>query len=307
MLDVFLNSVLPVFAVVAVGFAFGRGGVFDTAAAAAINRFVFYIALPVLIFRLLSDAPFERFAWELLLAYLIAEIALYVAGYLVARMVFRRPQLESLLLGMAAAFGNHVFFVLPIAQQMQGETAVLPIAAIIAMDATVLYAATVLILDLTSDAAKGASVLRLFRVWARNPQIIAIVAGVVANLAGLQTSDGLEFFLRLVGDAAVPCALFALGVILMSQSDPSHAVLPIAIAGLKLIVMPVVAWVLIVPVFAVGAEWAGPALMVAAGPAGAMPFVLALQYKVPVAAIARTILYSTLGSLVTVTAMSQLG
>ena len=47
------------------------------------------------------------------------------------------------------------------------------------------------------------------------------------------------------------------------------------------------------------------ALLVAAGPAGAMPFVLAVQYKVPVAAIARAILYSTLGSLVTVTVASQ--
>jgi hypothetical protein len=48
-------------------------------------------------------------------------------------------------------------------------------------------------------------------------------------------------------------------------------------------------------------------MLVAAGPTGAMPFILALQYQVPVATIARTILISTLGSLVTVTLMTQLG
>lgn len=48
-------------------------------------------------------------------------------------------------------------------------------------------------------------------------------------------------------------------------------------------------------------------MLVAAGPTGAMPFVLALQYQVPVAAIARTILISTLGSLVMVTLITQIG
>ncbi|MDJ0950153.1 MAG: AEC family transporter [Alphaproteobacteria bacterium] len=307
MLHAFLNSVLPVFAVVGVGFALGRRGLFDTTAAAAVNRFVFYIALPVLLFRLLSDVPFDRFEWALILAYLLSEIALYAAGYLVARIGFRRPQLESLLLGMAAAFANHVFFVLPIARQIFGETAALPIVAIVSLDAIVLYAGTVLILDVTSDAARGASVLRVLRLCGRNPQIIAIVAGVAANLLGARLVGGFEFFARFVGETAAPCALFALGVILISQKDEGQALLPIAISALKLIVMPVVAWLLIVAAFGVRAEWAGPALLVAAGPAGAMPFVLALQYKVPVAAIARTILISTVGSLLTVTVMSQYG
>ena len=66
------------------------------------------------------------------------------------------------------------------------------------------------------------------------------------------------------------------------------------------------AWLLIFAVFDVSPQWSSPAMLVAAGPAGAMPFVLALQYDVPVAAIARTILISTVGSLVTVTAITQL-
>jgi len=52
MIDVFFNAVLPVFAVVAVGFAFGRAGLFDFQAALIINRFVFFAALPLLLFRL---------------------------------------------------------------------------------------------------------------------------------------------------------------------------------------------------------------------------------------------------------------
>ncbi len=305
MLNAFLNSVLPVFAVVAAGFAFGRGGLFDAASAAAINRFVFYIALPTLLFRVLGTAPFGGFEWSLILAYLLNELILYAVGYVVARFGFRRPRMESLLLGMAAAFANHVFFVLPIARQMFGEAAALPIVAIIAVDSIVIYGGTVLILETARHTAFGTSPLGLLRLYARNPQIIAMVVGIAVNLVGVPLGGGFDFFMRFVGETTAPCALFALGVILVAQKDDGSAWVPLTIAGLKLFAMPLVAWLLVVQTFHVSADWASPALLVAAGPAGAMPFVLAVQYHVPVAAIVRAILYSTLGSLVTVTVVSQ--
>ena len=303
MLSTFFNHVLPVFAIVAIGFAAGWTKLFDTTAATALNRFVFYIALPALLFRLISAAPVDRFEWELLLAYLIAEIAAYAVGFAIARFGFRRPRVESLLLGMSAAYVNHVFLVLPIARQLFGDVAALPIVAIITIDSIVVLAGTVLILDGTSGQAKGVSVRRQFLLVARNPQIIGITAGVVANLAAVDLTGGVDFFLRFLGETAAPCALFALGVILISQKDEVHALLPIAMSGLKLIAMPAAAWVLIAATFHVSPEWADPAMLVAAGPAGMMPFVLAVQYDVPVAAIARTILISTLASLLTLSAI----
>jgi predicted permease len=307
MVDVFLNAVLPIFAVVAVGFAFGRGGVFDFSAAVALNRFVFYIALPVLLFRLIATAPFERFEWFLILAFLLAELALYVAGYLIARFGFGRSQTESLLLGMSAAFANQVFFILPIARQLYGEVGAFPVVAVSTLDVFVLFAGTMIILDATREKAQGNLAVRLSRLFARNPPMIGIAAGVVANIVDLPVTGGLGFFAQFIGETAAPVSLFALGLILMAQKDTSSLRVPLAISGLKLVAMPLIAWVLIYIVFPVSPEWSNPAMLVAAGPTGAMPFVLALQYQVPVAAIARTILISTLGSLVTVTLMTQLG
>ncbi len=60
------------------------------------------VALPVLLFRLIATAPFERFEWFLVLAFLLAEFALYAAGYSIARFGFGRSRTESLLLGMSA-------------------------------------------------------------------------------------------------------------------------------------------------------------------------------------------------------------
>jgi predicted permease len=307
MIDVFLNAVLPVFAVVAVGYAFGRGGLFDFSAALALNRFVFYIALPVLLFRLIATAPFERFEWFLVLAYGIAEFALYGIGYLIARFGFGRSRSESLLLGMSAAFANQVFFVLPIARQLYGDTGALPVVAISTLDVVVLFVGTILILDVTSEKAKGLSVFRLLSQFSRNPLIITVIVGVLANLIDLPVVGGFDLFTRFVGETAAPCSLFALGLILMAQKDGAGLRIPMVMSGLKLAAMPLVTWILVFVVFDISPEWSNPAMLVAAGPTGAMPFVLALQYQVPVAAIARTILISTLGSLVTVTLMSQIG
>lgn len=140
----------------------------------------------------------------------------------------------------------------------------------------------------------------------RNPPIIGISVGVIASLVGLPLGKGLDFFAQFVGETAAPCSLFALGLILALWRDGESIAVPITISGLKLLGMPVVAWVLVSSVFHVSPEWSNPAMLVAAGPAGAMPFVLALQYQIPAAAIARTILISTLGSLVTVTAVTQI-
>ena len=305
MIDVFFDAVLPVFAVVAVGFAFGRGGLFDFPAALALNRFVFYVALPLLLFRLIATSPFERFEWLLVLGFLLAELIVYALGFVVARYIFGRSWSESLLLGMSVAFANQVFFVLPIARQLYGDAGAVPVVAVSTFDVVVLLVGTIIILDANREQTRSVSPSQLVRLFARNPPIIGISAGVIASLVGLPVTNGLDFFARFVGETAAPCSLFALGLIFAVQRDEGSIAVPVAMSGLKLLGMPIVAWVLVSAVFQVSPEWSKPAMLVAAGPAGAMPFVLALQYEIPVAAIARTILISTLGSLVTVTVMTQ--
>ena len=305
MIDVFFDAVLPVFAVVAVGFAFGRGGLFDFPAALALNRFVFYVALPLLLFRLIATSPFERFEWLLVLGFLLAELIVYALGFVVARYIFGRSWSESLLLGMSVAFANQVFFVLPIARQLYGDAGAVPVVAVSTFDVVVLLVGTIIILDANREQTRSVSPSQLVRLFARNPPIIGISAGVIASLVGLPVTNGLDFFARFVGETAAPCSLFALGLIFAVQRDEESIAVPVAMSGLKLLGMPIVAWVLVSGVFQVSPEWSTPAMLVAAGPAGAMPFVLALQYEIPVPAIARTILISTLGSLVTVTVMTQ--
>jgi predicted permease len=209
---------------------------------------------------------------------------------------------------MSAPFANQVFFVLPIVRQLYGDAGAIPVVAVSTFDVVVLLAGTIIILDVSREQTRRVSLSRIARLFTRNPPIIGISAGAIASIVGLPVMDvkGLDFFARFVGETAAPCSLFALGLILSQQRDEENFSVPVTLSGLKLLGMPIVAWVLISAVFQVSPQWSNPVMLVAAGPTGAMPFVLALQYKIPVAAIARTILISTLGSLATVTAITQI-
>jgi hypothetical protein len=301
-LQTFLNPVLPVFAILGFGAAFAWRGLFDAAAAAVLNRFVFFVGVPALLLSLLSRVDVAHFDWRLLAAYFASEAVVYAGGAAFARLVLRRGWRESLLLGMTASFVNHLLFVLPMARVLYGEAASAPIAGIIAIDSALIFSAHVIGLEVAEHGLH--SLGQVARKLLGHPLLLAISAGLAVNLLGVPLHAGLMTFMGFTGAAAAPVALFALGIVLWSsgerRADPAAGV----IAALKVAVHPLLAWWLFGQVPALDPGWSGPALLVAAGPCGAMPFVLALQYRVPVATIARAIVYSTLASLLTLAVMA---
>ncbi|MDP6709410.1 MAG: AEC family transporter [Alphaproteobacteria bacterium] len=304
MIEVLASAVLPVFALVAIGFGLGRLGLFDPAMASAVNRLVFLVSVPALIFGLLAQSPFERFAWPALAAFAGVELAMYGAGFLVARYLFGRETREALLIGLATAFANHLLFVLPIAETLFGRAAALPIVAIASVDALFVYGGTLLLMDALSE--QGAAAGGALKAIARNPQVLATLAGLGVGLSGLDLADGVYTFTDFAGGTAAPCSLFALGVVLSRQESDAAPLLPLAISGLKLVLYPLLCWALIVGLLDTEMAWSRPTMMVAAAPSSAMAFVLALNYRVPATAIARTVLLTMLGALLTVTYVASI-
>ncbi len=299
-LDALQTAILPVFAALVLGLALGWGKVLNRDDATSINKFVILAALPALLFGLVARAPLAMFNARVMLVYHASEIVLYGLGFLVAHKLFGRPRLESLLIGMAGCFANHVFFVYPIATTAIGPDAGLPVAAIMAADAVVLYGMTILLLDVVS--AGSGSVVKIARQIGSNPLILSLGAGLVVNLAGLPLHEGLVRYVDFMGAATAPAALFALGVMLASVSLRQMPPVCWAPVGLKLVVHPLLFAALLAAAPAAQIDegvWSLAALMVAAGPCGAMPFVLALRYRIDPTILMKAILVSTAGSVLT--------
>ena len=299
MLHVLFNGVLPVFVVAALGYVMGIRGVFDSVAASAINKLVFLVAVPALGFRLLVNAPFEEFDWFLLIGLLLSELITYGVGFTVSRWVFNLELKESILLGLAAAFGNTLLFVLPIALALFGDGATLPIVAIIAFDSILIFGGTIVIIEALS--ADHFSYSGLCKDILLNPPLVSMLLAILFVILSIDIPDGLNVFLKFLGNIAAPSSLFSLGIIL-SQTKLSGQVSPaLSISVLKLLVYPILAWVILLEIFGFTLIQAKTSMMVAAAPCGTMAFVLALNYNVRCSIIASAILLTTIGSLVSVT------
>ena len=304
MLDQLLNGVLPVFGIGAVGYFLGLRGTFDFNLAMALNKFVMFVAMPALGFQLLANAPLGEFNLAMLGGYFVTELLMYATGFLIARHIFKSDVMEAALLGLAIALTNHILFVLPIAITLFGEAAVTSIVAIISMDGMLIFSGSLILMDVlaTKDASLGHTITKI----ARNPPLVAMALGLAIGLLGLTVPTGIDVFMGFLGGSASPVLLFALGIILSQKASVSRPMLPVVITGVKLVVHPALAWAIFAGALNLAPEIRNPAMMVAAAPCGVMAFMLALNYGVRVDAIARAILYSSIGSLVTVTLAATL-
>lgn len=304
MFDHFLNGILPIFAVGALGFVFGKRGVFNFKMAMAINKFVMFVAMPALGFRLLALAPLEEFNLGMLGGYFATEVIMYLSGFALARFLFGADIKEAALIGLALALTNHVLFVLPITSILFGEAAVTPIIAIISMDGILIFSGTIVLMDFL--ATKDGGIGETFGKILRNPPLVAMILGAIVGLSDIGIPKGFDVFLKFLADCASPVLLFALGVILSQPQESTRPALPLAMTGMKLIVHPLLAWGIFAGLLNLTPEVQTPAMMVAAAPCGVMAFMLALNYGVRVDAIARAILYTSIGSLITLTFVAGL-
>jgi len=296
------NPILPIFAILVLGYGLHKSGVFDVSAAQVINKFVFFVATPALIFSIVSGATASQFEWHALGLYFLAQTLVYSGTTLIMYRGLGCDKGEALLLGMTTVFVNHVFFVLPIAERIYGASATLPIAGIILVDVGVVFCGTVLAVDLMQT--KNPSPLKVAGLLARNPFLIASALGILAWVAHPFIPQGLFTYAAFAGGAAAPASLFALGIILAS-----NPIRPIGIKTWSVVTAKIVFHPALVFIFAgfvtLSPSWGENTLLVAAGPCGAMPFVIALQYGIRTDTIVKSVLISTLISLISLSVLTS--
>lgn len=296
MLDALTDPVLPIFAVLALGYLMQKAGFVTVEHAQAINRFVFYVGAPAIGVSVIGKASPGTIDWPPVLTYFVSELIVYALIFILMGFVFKRDKGEALLLGMTAVFANHIFFVLPIAERFYGAGAAQAMAGIVLFDAAVLFCGSVILTELVTGGKAGLSdtVARLLR----NPFVYAVPLGLILGAIGPAAPSGVWTFLDFTSAAAAPVTLFSLGITL--ATSPIFPIrLPCwSVAVAKLALLPVLVWggltVLEQPLTDLTPTIV---LLVAIGPCGAMPYVIATQYGVRTVTIAKTVMISTVISL----------
>lgn len=308
MISVF-NVVLPVFAVILAGYGAGRMGWLGEASSEALNRFVYYCALPALFFGSLARIePVRIFDPSFLAAYTGGQLAVFAVAFAIARLFFKNPPAEASLFAMGGIFANSGYMGVPLALVAFGADGLPPtIVSTVFMTTIFIALVTVLIETDPYRRADGARIVRdASRAVFQSPLVMSALVGMLWSLTGIGLPQSVATFFDLLGAAAGPCALFAIGLFLVGKPIRQDLGEVGAMVAIKLVVHPLVTWVLAFHVFAVETTWAMVAVVMAALPAGANCFVVAQRYGVYVQRASSGILLSTAVSVVTVSILFSL-
>lgn len=299
MLAIFLKT-LPFFALIGLGYWAGRTKFFSAEATAYLTKFVFYFALSAMLFRFSANLSLAE-VWDtrLVAAYLWGTAFVYGIATIVG--FARRLDVPTVAIeAQCAAIGNTGFLGVPMLVLLLGPEAIGPVLLALAVDLVVFSS---LIVILITGARDGQISLRMLRTigigLVKNPMIVAIVLGFAWSGLSIPIPAPMNDFLAILGGAATPGALFAIGASLATKSaERMH------IAGwlsfCKLVLHPLFVAFAALFLFGVDPFKAGVIISAAALPVAGNVYILAQHYGVAPQRVSAAILVSTALSIVTV-------
>lgn len=297
-----VDIVLPVFGIVVAGYLCGRRGLLGDESSEALNRFVYYVALPALLFRAMAGVDLATVVnVPFIVGFAGALLALWLAAGILARLVFGSDLSQATLHGMNGVLGNSGFMGIPLAITAYGEPAAVPAIVATIVNAAIVPAIGITLIEYTRGRGGGAGVfLKLARSLSTNPVLVAPLLGLAWATAGLDMPTPLEGFTSILGAAAAPCALFAIGLFLVGKPQSEGRAEVASMMALKLVAHPALTALMVFVVYSADPYWAKNAVLMAALPTGSSTFVLAQAYGVYVLRTSSAILWSTVASVATI-------
>jgi malonate transporter len=295
------NLVLPVFAVIVTGWLAGWLGYISRSLADGLVHFAYNVAMPALLFVTIAQEPARNLLeWRFLMAFGGGSVLCFALVFLAVRIVWARDLASSTIQGMTAAMTNTGFVALPILHSIYGQPAVLPAAIATVFVASVMFPATVILLESEGRGRHGPSArpVVLVEQIVLNPMVLSTLLGLAWAIAGWPIPAPIAAYLNIFAAALTPCALFAIGLGLSVEGMRSNLAASMALAAVKLVIMPLVVYGLCValglnPLYTIAA------VVCAAVPTAKTVFIVAGEYKVEEELVTATVSITTLLSVVT--------
>ena len=228
---------LPDFMLIVVGYLVCHHTALNRSVWDGVERLVYWLLFPALLFVAILRQPLAPGA---LLTFAACGLAVVGTGIALAYALGQWPGVDARLhaSGAQTAFRFNSYVALALAERLGGVQAVAWIALLVAVCVPVCNVAAVWPMARQSGQHFG-------RELARNPLILGTVAGLCANLAGLQLPEVIQVTLTRVGSAALPLGLMAVGAGLSMGALREGPGLAAGLLGIRHAVLPLVAIVLV--------------------------------------------------------------
>ena len=300
MISIFLQTA-PFFLIVAIGYFSGKYKFLGKRGTDAITKFVFYFALSAMLFRFSSQLEIsEIFDLKFVGCYVVATSILYLVVIMVS--YFSGNKFETAVFdAQIATVGNTGFLGIPLLATLVGSQSVGYVMMILATDFAIFGTLIVVLIMVSRDQSWGIRLLRpIAKGLFQNPMIVSFSLGIFWGYSDYRTPIFFSEFLVILGQAATPGALFAIGASLSFRKidDPKSA---FWLSFLKLVAHPFLVGIMALYLFYIEPYAAAVMVITAALPVAGNTFMLAQHYKIDPERISAAILLSTLFSALTVT------
>jgi predicted permease len=298
------NVVIPVFAIIAVGYLAVRLRLYPAEGVKGLVAFVNNFATPCLLFDAMLTSDFSStFNPAVIVPFYVGSLTSLLLGSIIAVRWFKARPGEGVASGFAAMFTNTVLVGIPVMHRAFGDEAMPTAFSIIALHAPMLITIGMLVMELVrrDGAPLHRSLMVAFVRIVQNPLLWGVALGLLGNRFGVVLPEAGTAFVTMMAAAVVPAALFGLGGAL-NEYRVSESWLQASVMSLfKLIIHPLIAYVLMIHVLHVPMEIARYGIVLAAMPTGINAYVFATYYERGVNVATNTVLISTVLSILTIT------
>lgn len=303
-----LNLLAPFFGLIGLGFFCGKVVKRPDGGLAWMQFFIIYVSLPCLFFRLIADKPLDQLTnWSFVGATTATTFTVFGLSLAVGwRHTRELPQ--AVMQGVAGAYSNIGYMGPPLVLSAIGAAASTPVVLIFVFDNLLLFTLVPLLMAFAGreQASLLVTVRRIAWRVVTHPFNVATAIGVAASVLHLRLPAAANQMVAWLSGAAAPCALFLLGVtVALRPLGRVPGEVP-ALVFIKLVLHPLLAWVVLSAVGDFGRDWTYAAIVMAALPPALNIFVISTQYNVGVERASACVLVGTVVSMLTLTAVLYL-
>jgi predicted permease len=240
-----LATILPIFVLVALGFAAGKLKLFDQAAFRAIGRFVMLFALPATIFNAVATRRLSaNLDLNYLAAYGLGSLAVLFASLAFFAAVRRRTSSQSAILALGASASNTGFIGYPVALQALGPAAGVA-AGLSFLVENLLVIPLALFLAERAAGDRRRALAEAFRRVLALPLVWAVLAGFAFAALGVALPEPVQRPIAFLAGASAPAALFFVGGVLSALEPRAVRVDSVLLSVAKLVLHPLLVFALL--------------------------------------------------------------
>lgn len=271
-------------------------------AVAALNGFILYFALPAMLFRFVANSEIgEVLNPSAFFTYMAVGVFVFVLSVLGLRWGNNDNWVDTAFGGLAASWPNWGYMGFGLIPALYGTEAISILISAGLADLIIMMPLGLLVASRHShDKSQNAALAGLLGV-SKNPLIGAIVAGLIVSLLHIPIPVFADEFLRLLGTAAGPVALFSIGVSLYRPGRASAHTDTWILVVTKLALHPLLMWIVTYQLLDMDRLVATVLTVMASLPAAGTAFLFTERHGGDVDRIAGIILITTAAAFFTFT------